>query len=67
MINGKTVFINHPATYQITVEYNGVKHTVSGSNTYSKYKDKVGQTAIGELKIETYDDGTVKYYIVSLE
>jgi hypothetical protein len=67
IINGKTRFINHPAVWQIIVEYNGVNHTISGSDTYNKYKDKIGQTAIGELEIRTYDDGTVKYYIVSLE
>ena len=67
MINGKTTFIHHPAVYQITVEYNGAKHTVSGSNTYNKYKDKIGQTVIGTVEIKTYDDGTVKYNIVSLE
>jgi hypothetical protein len=67
IINGKTSFINHPAVWQIIVEYNGINHTISGSDTYNKYKDKIGQTAIGELEIRTYDDGTVKYYIVSLE
>lgn len=67
IINGKTRFINHPAVWQIIVEYNGVNHTISGSNTYNKYKDKIGQIAIGELEIKTYNDGTVRYYIISLE
>ena len=65
---GKTVIlITHAARYEITVEYNGVKYTISGSDTYNKYKNMVGETAIGTLEIKTYDDGTVKYDIVSLE
>lgn len=56
-----------PAVYRITVEYNGVEHTFSGSDVYNKYKDKVGQSATGKLEIRTYDDGAVIYDIVSLE
>ena len=62
-----TTFITHPAIWEITVEYDGVEYTVSGSDTYKNYKDKIGQTTTGELEIKTYDDGTVKYDIVSLE
>ena len=67
MINGKTRLIPHSATYRIIVEYDGALHIVSGINTYNKYKDKIGQTAIGKLKIETYNNGTIKYHLVSLE
>lgn len=62
-----TTMITHPAVWYITVEYNDVEYTVSGSDTYNKYKDKIGQTTIGELEIRTYDNGTVKYDIVSLK
>lgn len=62
-----TTFITHPAVWHITVEYNGVEYTVSGSDTYDRYKDNIGQTTNGQLEIRTYDDGTVKYDIVSLE
>ena len=58
---------SHPAVYRITVKYNGVEYTISGSDTYNKYNDKVGQTAIGTLRIRNYDDGTTKYDIISLE
>ena len=65
---GKTItMITHPPEYRITVEYNGIKYTISGSDTYNKYKDKIGRTTIGTLEIRTYDDGTVKYNVVSLE
>ena len=62
-----TTMVTHPAVYRITVEYNGVEYTISGSDTYNKYKEKVGQIAIGTLEISTYDDGTVKYDIIALE
>ena len=68
VFNGKTTtIITHPAVYRITVKYNGVEYTISGSDTYNKYKEKVGQIAIGTLEIRTYDDGTVKYDIIALE
>ena len=68
VFNGKTTtMITHPAVYRITVEYNGVEYTISGSDTYNKYKEKVGKTTIGTLEIRTYDDGTVKYDIIALE
>ena len=68
VFNGKTtMMVTHPAVYRITVEYNGVEYTISGSGTYNKYKEKIGQTAIGTLEIRTYDDGTVKYDITELE
>ena len=46
---------------------NSTTYTISGSATYDKYKNKIGQTTIGTLETRTYDDGTIKYGIVSLE
>lgn len=62
-----TTMVTHPAVYRITVEYNGVEYTISGSDTYNKYKDMVGQTTTGTLEIRTYDNGFVRYDITSLE
>ena len=68
VVAGKvTTIITHPAQYNITVEYNGIEYSINDSYTYKKYEDKVGQTAIGTLEICTYDDGSVKYDIISLE
>lgn len=61
-----TTMVTHPAVYRITVEYNGVHYTISGSDTYNKYKDMVGQTTTGVLETCTYDDGSIRYDIVSL-
>ena len=65
--NGKTTtMITHPAVYRITVEYNGVEYDISGSNTYNKYSDKIGEYVDGILETKKYDDGTVRYNIVDL-
>lgn len=65
---GKTITIHAiPPVYRITVEYNGVEYTISGSDTYDKYKEMIGYTAIGTLEICTYDDGSISYDIISLE
>lgn len=62
-----TTFITHPAVYEITVEYNNVEYTIDDQDIYDRYKDKIGQTAIGTLEIRTYDDGTVRYNITELK
>lgn len=58
---------SYPAIYEITIEYNGIEYTFSDSDTYNKYKDKIGQTAVGTLEVRTYDDGTIKYDIIKLK
>jgi hypothetical protein len=56
----------YPAQYKITVDYDGIEYTFDDKELYDKYKDKIGQTATGELEIKTYDDGTVTYDITSI-
>jgi hypothetical protein len=58
--------INHPATYRITVEYDGAEYNIGGSDVYNTYNDRIGETIEALLEIRTYDDGTVKYDILSL-
>lgn len=62
-----TTMITHPAVYRITVEYNGVEYDISGSDTYNKYSDKIGEYTNGTLQTKKYDGGTVRYNIVELE
>lgn len=57
---------SHPAVYRITVEYNGAEYDISGSNTYNKYSDKIGEYVDGILETKKYDDGTVRYNIADL-
>lgn len=65
--NGKTLIpIHHAATYEITVEYNGVRYSISGEDTYKKYHSMVGEVVSAVLEIRTYGDGTVKYDINSI-
>ena len=61
-----TMMITHPAVYHISVEYEGVEYTISGSTVYGQYKNKIGQTVKGKLKIDTYDDETIRYDIVEI-
>lgn len=58
--------VYHPAVHRITVEYNGAEYTISGHDTYEKYSGRVGEFAVGCLRIREYDDGTTEYDIVGL-
>ena len=61
-----TTMVTHPAVYRIYVKYEGVEYTISGSGIYNQYKNKIGQTIKGKLRIDTYDDKTVRYDIVEI-
>lgn len=68
IIAGKvTTMVVHPAVYKITVKYDDNEYAFTDSNTYNEYKDKVGQTVNATLEIKTYDDGSVRYDITSLD
>lgn len=58
---------SHPAVHRITVEYDGVEYDISGSDTYNKYSNKIGEYTNGTLQTKKYDDGTVRYDIIELE
>ena len=62
-----TSVVTHPAVYHITVTYEDVNYTISGYETYHKYKNKIGQNTFGTLEIRTYDDGTKIYDITELD
>ena len=65
---GKTTSIRVvPASYNTVVEYDSVEYSLSSSETYYKYRDKIGKTAKGKLETKYYDDGSTKVRIVSLE
>lgn len=59
--------VRHPAVWRITIEYEDVEYTISGSDTYNKYKERIGDIVNGTLVTRTYDDGSVSYDIVDLE
>lgn len=58
---------SHPAVHRITVEYHGVEYSISGSDTYRKYSTKIGEYVNGTLETKKYDDGAIKYRIISLQ
>lgn len=65
---GKTTSIRVvPASYNTVVEYDSVEYSLSSSETYYKYRDKIGKTPKGKLETKRYDDGSMKIRIVSLE
>lgn len=65
---GKTTSIRVvPASYNTVVEYDSMEYSLSSSETYYKYRDKIGKTAKGKLETKRYDDGSTKVRIVSLE
>ena len=61
-----TSMVTHPAVYRIRVEYDGNEYILNGSTVYNQYKNKIGQTVNGRLKIDTYDDGTIRYNVVEI-
>lgn len=64
---GKVTTMRHvPATYRITVRYEGVEYYFGGHDTWEQYKDMVGETVAATLEIRTYDDGTIKRDITAL-
>lgn len=68
IVAGKVrTFVTYSAQYRIVVEYNGIEYSIGGRDTYSRYKDKIGEAANAKLRTRTYDDGTIKYDIISLD
>lgn len=61
------VMISNPAVYEITVQYEDMEYTLGGMETYDKYADKVGETAIGILRIRTYENDDIREDIVDLQ
>ena len=55
-----------PATYGISVVYDGIEHYISGSETWRAYKDKIGEIVPATLEVRKYDDGIVKYDIIAI-
>lgn len=61
------VMISNPAVYEITVRYEDTEYTLGGMETYDKYADQVGETAIGILRIRTYENDGIREDIVDLQ
>ena len=64
---GKVMTLRHiPAVHYITVEYNGIQYNLHGRDVWNQYKDLIGYTVPATMKIDTYDDGTVKHDITAI-
>lgn len=64
-IIGKVIM---PADFDIYFEYDGIKGSWDiNRKTYELYKDKIGDAIACNLITLTYDDGTIKRRLVSIE
>lgn len=61
-----TTIVTHPAVWHIYVMYEGIEYTLSGSDIYNAYKDRIGETVVATLQIDYYDDGSIRRNIISL-
>ena len=59
--------VSHPAVYRITVEYEGNKYSINDEETYMKYSTKIDSETKAIFYVKTYDDGSKKYYLDSIE
>ena len=65
---GKTLMPQtHPAQYKVYVEYQNKEYVFDDQDVYEKFKDSIGETAVGVLKTVTYDDGSTSSRIVALK
>ena len=59
--------LSHPAVYRITIEYEGNKYSINDEETYMKYSTKIDSETKAIFYVKTYDDGSKKYYLDSIE
>lgn len=53
--------------YIIEYEYNGIEDCVDDEDIYNKYRDKIGEKVPAVIRVDTYDDGTIKYIVESVD
>lgn len=53
--------------YIIEYEYNGTEDCVDDEDIYNKYRDKIGEKVPAVIRVDTYDDGTIKYIVESVD
>lgn len=61
-----TMLINHPADYDVYIEYNGKTYLLDSSNAYERCVGCVGKTIECEYTTIYYDDSSIKT-ILSVE
>ena len=53
--------------YIIDYEYNGTEDCADDEDIYNKYKDKIGEKVPAVIRVDTYDDGIIKYIVESVD
>ena len=68
IVSGKvTTMITHPATWNVSVQYDGNTYRLSGHKTYDLCSDHIGESAKAILETKYYDDGTIRNDIISID
>lgn len=57
--------IIHPASYDVTLSYNGIEYQFDNSDLYNYCKDHEGESIQVDISIDKFDDGTTRTDIVN--
>lgn len=66
-INGKIYFYIYPAEYKTIVEYKRKQYELFDYQAYNLCKDNGGKMIQAEITKKTYDDGSIKYFVIKLK
>lgn len=67
LVGRQTYIMSIPETNIVCVSYKDIEDKFDNKDYYEKYKDKIGEKVKALIRIDKYDDGTVKYIIESIE
>ena len=57
--------IIYPASYDVTLSYNGIEYQFDNSDLYNYCKDHEGESIQVDISIDKFDDGTTRTDIVN--
>ena len=66
-VGGHTYSRSIPETNIVRVSYKDIEYKIDNKDYYEKCKDKIGEKVKALIRVDKYNDGTVKYIIESIE
>ena len=66
-VGGRTYLRSIPETNIVCVSYKDMEDKFDNKDYYEKCKDKIGEKVKASMRVDKYDDDTVKYIIESIE
>lgn len=66
-VGGHTYLRSIPETNIVCVSYKDIEDKIDNKDYYEKCKDKIGEKVKASIRVDKYDDDTVKYIIESIE